>query len=48
VAELEAQVRSLGGVPANGRLHNRLDASRLDQHKVHHHRHERTRGARRV
>jgi hypothetical protein len=23
-------------------------ASRLDQHKVHHHRHERTRGARRV
>ena len=33
-AELEAQVRSLGGEPAKGESIKRLDASRLDQHKA--------------
>jgi hypothetical protein len=33
-AELEAQVRSLGGEPPKGESIKRLDASRLDQHKA--------------
>ena len=31
-ADLEAQVRSLGGEPAKGESIKRIDASRLDQH----------------
>jgi uncharacterized protein (TIGR02284 family) len=47
-AELEAKVRSLGGEPAQGGVHKRLDASRVDQYKVHNHWNERIRGTRRV